>query len=522
MRRSLRVCCVTAVVVLLSSLASPVAHSHTSLRAYWLALPHAQEMDAEFTATLRIVSGTTAKYVVTTGNDSFTSSGTVRPGSPKSVSLPRPLRISSSETVENVGVKVTSNAPIGVTLFTSVEDSEAATGIQPAGLLGKDYMAVGYQESGLGDPSGFTSTMTIVGTRAGTSADVTPACTGVQGAPAGVKIDVELDAGETWQLRCDSSQDVTGSTVTSDEPLAVFGGNTCAFIVPGPFCDQVMEQMLPTGRWGRTFYLIPFEDSESDLVRFNTGDVAVTLTVTGTAPGFPAAMSPHAQVEVSLNNPVKVVTDKPIHIAQYMRGQSDPPTEPGDPSMLVAQDRNRWARAYRFVVPSGFTNKLSIVRPNGATVKLDGAAQSGFSAVPGGTHSYKTITVPPGQHVLRASAPVVAYVYGLGASEAYSFTAGVDPVKAGTKTTLSIDKTRSKVKGAGRVKPHGKGKVVVKLYRKAGGGWKLIATKRTKLSITNRYAVGFGRPKPGRCKLTARFQGDADHLPSSAKRAFRC
>ena len=523
MRRYLKLSSVLACAALALALPVPTGQAHTSLRTYWLAVPPAYEIDTEFMATLSIVSGTTAKYTVKAANGSFTSSGTVRPNAPKTVSLPRPLMMTTTETVQFLGVKVTASAPIGVTMFSSAEGSRGATTIQPAGALGTDYVAVGYQESAPSDPSGLTSTLTLVATRADTSADVTPTCTGVGGAPAGVKIDVELDAGETWQLRCDSSQDVTGTTVTSDFPLGVFAGNTCAFIVPGSFCDQVIEQMVPTRRWGRTFFLAPLSDTESDLVRLVTGDDPVSLTVTGAA-GFPTSMGAHQHVEVSLDDPVKVVSDQPLYIAQFMRGPDDAGPPPGDPLMIEAQPTSRWAKAYRFVVPSGYAfTRLTIVRRSGATVKLDGNPVTGFAPVPGGTHSYKAITtLPAGRHVLRSTAPLTAYVYGVDQGLAYGFTPGVDPVKARTRTTLAVTKTASKVKAAGRVRPHGKGRMIVKLYREQNGKWKVLATKRPRLSATSRYATGFGRPGPGRCKMTAKFPGDGDHAPSTAKKTFTC
>lgn len=96
-------------------------------------------------------------------------------------------------------------------------------------------------------------------------------------------------------------------------------------------------------------------------------------------------------------------------------------------------------------------------------------------------------------------------------------------LRAATTTTASVTKTRAVVRVRGRVAPAHAGKrVVVKLFRKRSGAFRLLATKRPTLTATSRYSTSFKRPRSGVCRVTARFGGDADHRASARSVTFRC
>jgi hypothetical protein len=74
--------------------------------------------------------------------------------------------------------------------------------------------------------------------------------------------------------------------------------------------------------------------------------------------------------------------------------------------------------------------------------------------------------------------------------------------------------------------------MVVTLTRRINGAWVRIGVRRPMLSrgsdldhdkITeSRFSTQFPRPRAGRCRIVARFPGDADHGPSQATRLFAC
>ncbi|HET6712365.1 MAG TPA: Calx-beta domain-containing protein [Actinomycetota bacterium] len=102
-----------------------------------------------------------------------------------------------------------------------------------------------------------------------------------------------------------------------------------------------------------------------------------------------------------------------------------------------------------------------------------------------------------------------------------------------TRTTVKARARASRVTARGLVSPQRAGrKVVVRLFRRKGGSWDLIGTRRTKLSGTSdvngdtftdsRYTARFTGVKANRCKVKATYRGDGRFAPSADTRTFRC
>lgn len=91
---------------------------------------------------------------------------------------------------------------------------------------------------------------------------------------AGVPYVIELNRGETYHLvnRDDEPSDLTGTIITSNQPITVFGGHGCANIPPGgpklpisqpdnplpdSSCGGIAQQLPPTESWGTNFLTMP-------------------------------------------------------------------------------------------------------------------------------------------------------------------------------------------------------------------------------------------------------------------------
>jgi hypothetical protein len=62
----------------------------------------------------------------------------------------------------------------------------------------------------------------------------------------------------------------------------------------------------------------------------------------------------------------------------------------------------------------------------------------------------------------------------------------------------------------------------VTLFRKTPSGFRKLASKRPAFRADGTFAASFARPAEGRCKVEARYAGDADHEPSVAVKSFAC
>ena len=102
---------------------------------------------------------------------------------------------------------------------------------------------------------------------------------------AGVPYNVMLNQGQTYQLINTSAApaDLSGSLVTSDKPVAVFGGHQCANVPSGAtFCDHIEEEMPPVSTWGKTFVTEPLATRlNGDTFRFLASQNSTTINVNG-------------------------------------------------------------------------------------------------------------------------------------------------------------------------------------------------------------------------------------------------
>jgi hypothetical protein len=107
------------------------------------------------------------------------------------------------------------------------------------------------------------------------------------------------------------------------------------------------------------------------------------------------------------------------------------------------------------------------------------------------------------------------------------YTLQVTPPPAPSKTKVRGRARPNAVKVRGRVRPPQPGsEVTLKLFRKVNKKvnkrWKRSDTDVVALKGGKRFRAKMRRPNVSRCRVVAIFPGDADHLPSKARRAFRC
>ena len=102
-----------------------------------------------------------------------------------------------------------------------------------------------------------------------------------------------------------------------------------------------------------------------------------------------------------------------------------------------------------------------------------------------------------------------------------------------TRTRFTVSKANGRIRVRGLLTPAHPGKaMVVTLSRRKAGRWVRLAARRPQLigrSDVNgdgfrdsRFSTRFVRPRPGRCRIVARFRADKDHGSSQFARVIRC
>lgn len=277
----------------------------------------------------------------------------------------------------------------------------------------------------------------------------------------------DYDCVGSW---CRKSNDLTGTIVTSDKPIALFGSNPCLNVPNArPACDHVEEQIFPFSTWGRNFVGLPSHplrlfsggfatNSPPDHFKIVAGATAtITLTPPPTAgevlapnncaagtslPANNCRLAGGAFIEFQSRRAFTISATGPIAVAQFLPGQGDVsglPSDPaqGDPSMIMLPPVEQWRSRYTVLASTGLRDNylgLAIDGTRVQAVEVDGVVVTGFTAVPGtnlqvknhpvstGTHSI-SVTPRPGQTTLPGAGVTV---YGYDSFVSYGYTGGLD------------------------------------------------------------------------------------------------
>ncbi|MDP3233557.1 MAG: IgGFc-binding protein [Myxococcales bacterium] len=283
-------------------------------------------------------------------------------------------------------------------------------------------------------------------------------------------------------LTCRVDNDLTGSIVTSDKPIAMFGGSACTNrSVNDVACDHVEEQLFPFVTWGRNFVanrtaplrLVSnaFASAASagpDFYKIVAGCPAsacpngtlLTLTPPPLAadvllpnrclPGTSLAanncrLAGGAFVEFRSKTSFTITADQPISAAQLFSSQSatvgtgqSAPAQ-GDPSLVLLPPIEQWRSQYTVLTAPGTrdnylglvidASRVQEVRVNGTAVPMTSFAAVGSTSfrvanvpVPVGTHTILVIPIP-GQMTLPGAGVTV---YGFDSFVSYGYTGGLD------------------------------------------------------------------------------------------------
>ena len=280
-----------------------------------------------------------------------------------------------------------------------------------------------------------------------TTVTLTPGATGASVyAGAGVKSNgtgqIKLNEGDVLEVFTKTTgqipdADLTGTLVSSDKPVSVFGGHKCTQVPLGTqACDRLEEAMLPIETLAKSYIvtppLIPTGGNvpKAQMVRIVATEDDTNLTY-DPPQGAPANIAKAGQYIEILQTKAdfEVTSDKKIIIGQTMLGQ-DAGGNSGDPAMALAVATEQFRKTYLFHAPINYeTNYVNIVAPMAAKVTLDAVAVGGFTAI--GATNFGVARVKlgnniDGNHDVKSDLPVGISVYGYGQYTSYWYPGGLD------------------------------------------------------------------------------------------------
>ncbi|WAS93215.1 IgGFc-binding protein [Nannocystis punicea] len=282
----------------------------------------------------------------------------------------------------------------------------------------------------------------VVANQDNTKVTLTPSTTGkIVQAGGGVAADgtgvVTLNADDVLQVMSGAGGDLTGTIVTADKPVQVFGGQECTNVpLNVTACDHLEESMFPIETLAKEYVVVPPVQVPNDqldkaqIVRVIASEANTTLTFSPDQPVNKVLAQAGDFVELTTTTAKFVVTsDKKILVSQYMVGQ-DGGYGTSDPAMLLAVNPLQWRKNYLFhAQPSWTANYVDVLAPKNANVTVDGVAVGNWQAV--GATNYQVAHIKlnnngDGNHTVVGDVGVGIGVYGVQSYGSYWYPGGLD------------------------------------------------------------------------------------------------
>ncbi len=281
---------------------------------------------------------------------------------------------------------------------------------------------------------------------------------GVSGGIRGSVARWTLQRGQVLELM--QPESLAGSPIEASHPVAVFGGNQCAFVDDDDFaCDSLHQQIAPVQHWSSSYSGVPYRSRRKGLEGATPAPENVFWRIVAAAdgteltydpappPGAPATMKSGEVAKFSADAPFRVRSQDPSHpflIAVHMTGAERYGTL-GDPDFVTIVPDDQFLDQYVFFLDHTYSDSnLTVVRrkgPNGfRDVTLDclGPVTGWQPLGTDGTTEYAWIemtrgrapvTTPIGscsygRHEAHSDGAFALYAWGIDSYASYGFPAG--------------------------------------------------------------------------------------------------
>lgn len=374
--------------------------------------------------------------VATTGNLSSLFPGidqpfAVTPGLLTEISLPIGIQLLPG--IENKGIRITSQHPVSVYGLSMAGGSTDAYTAFPVTALGTSYLIMSYTNGiGANGPA-----LSVVAVTDGTEVSVFNRQTG------GTSL-ILLNEGQAYYHKETTiGTDLTGSSITSNYPVAVFGSVEMAKVpVTCTFADHLVEQMMPLSSWGENFITVPLagRDGSGDIFRILAQQDATAILVNGVEV---ATVNAGGFYETNLTGLNAITTTNPCLVAQFAKGITCTGNITGDPFMMLIPPREQFLTQYTIGTVVGFSTYFTnLVAPDYAINSIfeDGVLIPSSAFQPVGATGYYGAQRPilAGNHVYSSVFPFGVFSYGWTNVNSYGYPAGCSLSPVATVSTITL------------------------------------------------------------------------------------
>lgn len=347
-------------------------------------------------------------------------------------------------------IHVTSTGLIAVHAMNGRAYSSDGTVVLPTPALGFDYMVFTHHEKVWVTGSTLNHTMlesafVIVATDDDTEVEILTSVRTMNGLPANYRLVINLNAGETYQLK--SQEDLSGTRIkvlndagSNCKKIAVFASNRMTSSgICGTTGDHLFQQAYPVKTWGKEFIHVPFKDrTAGEFVKILALEDDTEVWVNGLSKGKINA-GKQMRLEFKKNDLTYITTSKPSSTAVLSKSgfcNEFFVASLGDPTFLVYSPLDqRIQEAFfttgklygRFNVTISHLVNLLVPKGTATQTRLDGQSIGNqFKSVPGTDFDYAQIEVAEGAHTISNPEGLIGYVYASGQIESYSYSIGTN------------------------------------------------------------------------------------------------
>ena len=356
----------------------------------------------------------------------------VTPGVVTQLSLPVGICLQGG--IEDKGIHIVSNDPISVYGLNKGYATTDAFLALPVNALGLDYRIVTYKTS----MTNLGSCFSVIATQDATVLNVFNHQTNST-------TNINLNQGQTYHVEAPNvGEDVTGSRVQSNFPVAVFG-STDMVQIPELICgsaDHIVEQMFPYYSWGKNFVTVPLagRDASGDIFRIVTAQDGTDISINGI---LVATINSGDYYESNLTGYNSITTSQPVILAQFAKGIGCSGGITGDPFMMLIPPREQFLTNYTFSAVAGFVSHwVNVVAPDYAlgTIYQDGVLIPNTAFIQIGTTNYYGAQRPvsEGSHTFTSTFPFGVFVYGWTPSDSYGYPGGCSLSPVGMVNSVTI------------------------------------------------------------------------------------
>ncbi|KAM4021732.1 uncharacterized protein ACNLHF_027042, partial [Anomaloglossus baeobatrachus] len=373
-----------------------------------------------------------ATVTVTVSQPFFNKTVHVPQTSSSLVTLDQTYMVTEKDVTSKV-IMVTSDVAISVFAFNTNKVSTDAMACLPQEDLGEEYYIVTPEGGMSGQVSGTRRQFSVA-----------------NGFEHEVQVDVTLSGSITYNgisyktgdsftlslkiqqvIQFQSSDDLTGTKVSSSAPVAVFSGHTC---YKGSYsaCDTLMEQLRPVKNWGIVFAVFPFFIHTQDVITVVGGSPDTRVTFDSPGGATHRSLQEGGYVRIPVDKILLINATKPVMVSYLFHESSSPglkyqydPFHTSVPPSLLGR------RYYKFVTQSFYDNFIVIVSQvsSDSGFNLDGKPLSSYPMTRKEFNTFigrqVTLGKIEGQHeIYHETSTFTLYVYGTGSTVSYGYSVG--------------------------------------------------------------------------------------------------